>query len=70
MTNMLERTSWSRHRKPYGFNKYVKNYELRPVAAEVWLGLCVLTSPHNTYAILSCLFGRIYEVCWALLWAC
>lgn len=40
MTNMLERTSWSRHRKPYGFNKYVKNYELKPVAAEVWLGLC------------------------------
>ena len=36
MTNVLEWTSWSRHRKLYGFNKYVKNYELRPVAAEVW----------------------------------
>lgn len=41
MTNMLEWTSWSRHRKLYGFNKYVKNYEPRTVAAEVWQGVCV-----------------------------
>lgn len=33
---MLEWTSWSRHQKLYGFNKYVKNYELRTVVAEVW----------------------------------
>lgn len=78
MTNMLERTSWSRHRKPYGFNKYVKNYELRPVAAEVWLGLCAcsflcMTHMQSCVSASSCLFGRIYGVCRAssaLSWSC
>lgn len=41
MTNMLGWTSWSQQWKLYGFKKYVKNYELRTVAAEVWQGMCI-----------------------------
>lgn len=37
---MLEGPSWSRHPKPYAFNKYVKYYEAGLVAVEVLLCVC------------------------------
>lgn len=48
MTNMLEWTSWSRHRKLYGFNKYVKNYKPLTVAADCGR-LCVCALLYNIY---------------------
>lgn len=35
-TNKLEWVRWSQHQKLYCFTKYVKYYQLNPVAAELW----------------------------------